>query len=349
MAENQNIEKALRACAERGVPETVVPWSRIRERALSERRPASRRRWIPQTRAGLAFAALTTLLLLSTGALAASGVVDDLVRETVPSARGSNFGVGLHQEKTIGGVTVGLERAYADQDSIVVGYRIEGITRGRLDGRDPDSVYPAAKLTDASGERFGYLNELGRGMSPENSVPEGSQAWVRAFETPGKLEASDRHRFRFEVWLEAPTSGTWKPVTESFVFDLGLPVLPTPTIEVGETVDAGGLALTLDRLENSPTGTQAFVCFDPPDDGRFYMPMIKTGLFDQPAADGTTYVKNEGCSKYTYDYEETLYGRPGVYSLTVTEIEAYPRKNPDERKTEKIRGPWTFEFEVPER
>lgn len=349
MTERKHIENALRACADAGVPEVVDPWPGIRERALAGSRQAGRSRFVPRTRLSLVFAALTALLLLSTGALAASAVVDEMFGEIVPSARESGFGVGLEQEKTIDGVTVVLERAYADQNSVVIGYRIEELNRQHLGGRNPDTVYPAAKLTDASGERFGFLNEYGTSSSPENSVPEGSQAWVRAFETPEKLEVPDRHKFRFEVWMEAPTSETWKPVTESFVFNLELPVRLTPTIEVGETKDVGGLLLTLDRVENSPVGTQAFVCFDPPNDGRLYMPMIKTGLFDHPSADGTNPVSSKGCSKYTYPYEGTLYGQPGNYSLTVAEIEAYPRKNYNEKETERISGPWRFSFEVPER
>lgn len=348
MAE-KHIEKALSACAARGVPETAVPWTGIRERALAEGRPVRRRRFAPRTRLALVFAALTALLVLSTGALATSGVVDGLFRETVPSFQDTDFGVGLEQEKTIDGVTVALERAYADQDGVIVGYRIESLNRRNLGGRDPGSVYPATKLTDAGGGRYGFLNEYGRDLNPSNSVPEGSEAWIRAFDTPEKLEAPGRHRFRFEVWLEAPTRRAWKPVGERFDFDLELPVRPTPTIRVGETRQVGELKLTLDRVENSPLGTQAFVCFDPPNDGRFYMPMVKTGPFDQPTGDGVVALKGQGCSKYTYPYEETVYGQPGRYSLTVAEIEAYPQRNPDERKTESIPGPWRFNFEVPRR
>lgn len=348
MAEKKHIETALRACAEQGVPEAAVPWTEIRERVLAERRPARRRQFAPRTRLALVFAALTALLALSTGALATSGAVDGLFRETVPSFQDTDFGVGLEQEKTIDGVTVALERAYADQDSVIVGYRVEALNRRNLGGRNPDLVSPAAKLTDAGGGRYGFLNEYGRALRPNNSVPEGSEAWVRAFETPEKLEASGRHRFRFEVWIEAPTQKAWKPVTERFVFDLELPVRPTPTIQVGQTRQVGDLKLTLDRVENSPLGTQAFICFDPPNDGRFYMPMVKIGLFDQPTGDGVIALKGQGCSKYTYPYEETVYGQPGRYSLTVAEIEAYPRRNPDERKTEIIPGPWRFNFEVPQ-
>jgi hypothetical protein len=291
-----------------------------------------------------AFVALVALLGAGTGAFVASGVVDELFREVVPGDKQPDSGVKVNRKQSIGGVTVTLERAYADANTVVVGYTVDGLTERTVEGRDPDVVFSEAELTDASSTRFELLNEYGRSRASGDPVPEGSQIWAKVFEVQEKLETSDRHRFRLEVVMEAPTPEGWEPVTKPFVFDLELRVRPVHTIRVAQTVESNGLSLTLDRVEISPTVTQAIICFDPPDDGRSWVPLVETGPADPHASYATNPVEKKGCSKFIYDDEDALYGRPGRHSLLVTEIESDFGQGPDRT----VSGPWKFSFEVPD-
>lgn len=122
----EQIEKALRECAGHRVPATADPWPAIMERTLDRRhRPPRRLRLVPRTRIGWVFAVLVMLLFGSAG-FAATGWVDELFRYTAPEIGEANLGVPVNEEQTVDGVTFTLERAYADEDNVVVGYSVGG-------------------------------------------------------------------------------------------------------------------------------------------------------------------------------------------------------------------------------
>ncbi len=123
-----------------------------------------------------------------------------------------------------------------------------------------------------------------------------------------------------------------------------------PVIEVNQTVEANGVPITLTRVVNSPVRTNAYLCFDPPED-KYDWPQVKTRLFEgaHPASSSVYYSRHasaglveEGCA--TNSYRETLYDKPGTHTLTITELRP---SDPEEGGT--VRGPWRFSFEVPER
>jgi len=124
------------------------------------------------------------------------------------------------------------------------------------------------------------------------------------------------------------------------------------TIKVGQTVEANGVPMTLDRVENSPARSQAILCFDPPRDEEFtWVPVIErpniaeSDVFSNELSYKERPEKTTGC--VGYDLFRSLSGDPGSHSITVTELQGRTtiNANPDET----IVGPWTFEFEVPER
>ncbi len=127
---------------------------------------------------------------------------------------------------------------------------------------------------------------------------------------------------------------------DPFVFDFEIPVRPAPTVQVDQKVEAGGVTLTLDRVIDSPARPEAVFCFEPPDDEHEWYLYDLTG--------GSSITQNEdNCQAYVL--------RSGLErrsTLTVTRLEGIlpPRADTGEKKSMRtIRGPWTFEFEVPER
>lgn len=357
----EQMERALRACAEHRVPDTADPWPAIRERALDrQRRPSLRVRLVPRTRIGWVFVVLV-MMLFGTAGFAATGWVDELFRYTAPEIGEANLGVPVNEEQTVDGVTFTLERAYADEDNVVVGYSVDG-----FDNRP--AYYPTSGMpviTNESDNVFKYVGGLGTVTDPsDKSVEEGSESELAFFEPSKRLQASGEHRFQLELNY-IPDSGNGdrlvdaqeKPAAKTLTFDFSIPVRKLDVIQVGQTVEANGVSMTLERVENSPARTEAILCFEPPRDEKYtWVPVIERPNIaesDVFTNELLYYTKPEaavGC--VGYDLFRSLYDQPGTHSFVVTRIEGRvpTTRNPEILKLEeKISGPWTFEFEVPER
>jgi hypothetical protein len=108
--QSKHLQNALRACAEHGVPDVADPWPAIWERVSGEvtrtrmseehvgqERAAGslQRRWlswlVPNTPLGWVLAILS-VLILGTGAYAASGLVGNLLRHGQPGPAGPGQG-----------------------------------------------------------------------------------------------------------------------------------------------------------------------------------------------------------------------------------------------------------------
>jgi hypothetical protein len=142
---------------------------------------------------------------------------------------------------------------------------------------------------------------------------------------------------------------TAEPVGDPFFFDLRVSVREAPVIEVNQTVEASGVPITLKHIVNSPVRTNAYLCFDPPE-GEYDWPLAKTRPLEgaRPASSSVNYSRHpeggaveEGCATYTYP--ETLYDKPGVHHLTVTELRP---SSPNVKGA--VKGPRRFSFEVPQ-
>ncbi len=358
----ERVGQVLHRCADSGVAGGVDPWpvikQRVEERAATEARRSRRARFIPNTRAGWAFAVLVTLLLASTGAYATAGIVDvldDVFGETVPYVYEHRLGTSVGAKESKGGVTFTVDRIYADSAYVAVGYTVEGLDKP---GKLPVDFSTDVELLEPEGVReYEIADAFSRQWAPgakEPGPPKGSLVGTVVFEMSKMLEAGEKHRFRVVV----ETSGPADPVTRSaeagtermrapFTLNLEVPVREAPVIDVNQTVESGGVPITLTEVVNSPAMTRAYLCFNPPQ--RAYdWPIVKTGVFEQPQlADSPVNhlglgALKEGCATYVFD--EALYGDPGVHSLTITELHA---SEPEEAH-DPLKGPWRFRFNIPE-
>jgi hypothetical protein len=381
--QRERLERVLRECAEMRVPDTGDPWPAIRERVTGERmsgertseervaaRPHRRRAWpphlVPNTPLGWVLAVFS-VLILAAGAYAASGPVGDLLRYGLLGPAGPGVGehtggeqpdVGLpglrtevDQTRTANGARVTLDWAYADEKFVAVGLHTQ-----ELDGaRKPEGSHsvvlepslwddtvgnearlpPHVQITDESGQDFDTVVGGTRGNRAD-----------AFFDAPEGLQPGQEHRFRLEVPLQDSPALSGKPEAGPFIFDFEVPVLPAPTIEVGQEVEAEGILVTLERVVNSPVLPQAVVCFEPPDDEHSWMPRLKAGSAPRKLGDGC----------WSVGMEAPVEGRS---SVTVAYLEGMPRNlegmtrgdSPTGTRTiypKRIRGPWTFEFEAPD-
>ena len=282
-------------------------------------------------------------------------VLDFVFGDTVPYVQEHKLGKPLGEEITRDGATVTVDRVYADSAYVVVGFHVDGLDRvGDEPGSPHDDLLADVKLSNtASGKRFVKTDGLWMGWVPPADAapsiprpPKGSQVGRVVFQYTTKPEPGEQ-RFRLEVGLFR--GAAQRPVMRPFVFDLKAPVRPAPTIEVNQTVQRNGVAITLSRVVNSPAKTYAFLCFDPPQ-GEYDLPVVQTGFMglggghlaeipvNHPADVGGATQK--GCA--TYHFGKTLYDQPGRHSLTVTELVAN-----DQDVRGSVKGPWRFRFEVP--
>lgn len=289
--QRERLEKALRGCAEVGVAEVDL-WSGIEENLASTPRRSRKFRFVPRTRMAWAMAALL-VLLFSTGAYAASGLLYDMFRHELPGAQEPIFGdkIGLDQSQVANGARVSVEWAYADTAYVVVGFNVENLDDGRRVAGHPAELRPVLvidepgygqriaeefpkriTMSDEAGTDFRVVDGGGMvSVAPDNVMDEPIPNTV-VFAAQEKLAPGDRHTFRLQIPLEAysvlppeenrPPS---EPVGEPFDFKFTVPVRPAPVVEIGQKVVANDVAFTLDRVVNSPGRPQAIVCFDPPD------------------------------------------------------------------------------------
>jgi hypothetical protein len=287
------------------------------------------------------------------GPAGGEGTADRLFAHYLPGGEGTPPGEEIGQTKTADGAKVTLERAYADEDVVVVGIEardLDGPQKldgpGRMgpvflqpllvgeEGGNEAELPPRVDITDASGEAFTNVD----GMTQYPGA-------AAVFEAPEGLEAGREHRFRLEVPLYEGAMGGEKPDAGPFVFDFEVRVQTLPVVEVGQEATKGGVTLTLERVVNSPSRPQAIVCFDPPNEDYEWRPSTAPTGFQREEPLPVQDLRG-GCWSLTL--EEPAEGRS---SVTVTELFGYPRTEgaiQGDEDGKEIRGPWTFEFEAPQ-
>ncbi|NLE99494.1 MAG: DUF4179 domain-containing protein [Anaerolineales bacterium] len=370
----------LTEIVERDVPGSVDLWPGIRARLQPTRRRSYRGtglrlRW-PAGRLGWAFAALAAFLLLS-GMVYAVGPAVSRVFRMVPSwqyVEEQGLVQDVHLSQTINGVTVTLEKVYADANQILIGYGISGL---------PDGVIQAeVTLTDEKGTAFRELAGAGvTGTSDllDVSLPAGEGRYVVAFDGSGVEGAPPELELHLAMHLVRPIFVTpdATPVTvdgqevESpvavealtpltvgerttmgpFVFDFRAPFLPARVSEVQQTAHAAGIAIRLQRVVVTPSETRITLCFQPPavDDWDWTVTgALRTGLtrnYHLGAEVRDRFEQADGQLCYVYGLLAPIEDRRGEWTLRVTELLGFEMKAP--YRESRLAGPWVFRFQAP--
>jgi len=376
----QQAARILREIAEQQIPDDVDLWPAIRAQVRLQRRPF-RLEWLrPTTRLGWAFLALALFLALGTVAYAVAPVVEQLFRQEagLRHIEQADLVQELNLSQTVAGVTVTLERAYADVNRVVIGFTVSGPEGQRY---DPHRV----TLTDANGIVFPLetgMGVTGRSDIFESDLPPGEGAYVLGFDTtavegvPAELEL----RLVVEVEKVTPPPDAASPFLTSarppaeppasavvvelqplptpdegaivgpFTFDFSVPFNPGHTVEVQQAAEAAGVTVRLDRVVVTPSETKVFLCFEPPDGEDTVWTLIAAldvgdgqRLFGG-VVNPTGKVGQENCHCVIYPY--ALADRSGEWTLTVTELVGTDlAKQPSEDI--RLAGPWVFRFRVP--
>jgi hypothetical protein len=326
-------------------------WDRAVSRLGEQKRPSFWSNLWPKTR--LAWALLPLALLLIAGAVyGATTLVQQMFQQYATTVENAGLASEFNLSQTVDGVTVKLERAYADSNVVLLGFTV----RGPENRYDLD--YGNSRLTTSDGQNLpmsmGFASVPG-GQTILGQWPESTKAAIiAAFDaspingTPSSLNLKLSLQFR-----DSPIPGQTTSLAGPFIFDFKVPFHAGETINVDQTSEAAGIPITLEQVVISPWGTRAVLTFYPPyDDPRERPASIS---FLQPAGGESITVAFEHMAedRSVEYFWENLTGQPGEWTVTVNELVFFPGSSGQgvevhpSSDTKRLSGPWTFHFQVP--
>lgn len=210
----QELQQILHEIAMQAVPSNRDVWPMLRERLIAQPHRRQRVRLLPATRLGWLGFVLAVLFVFSITAYAAGPWLNRLFEK---DERLQHIDLSLSQplnlSQTIENITVTVEWAYADADSVLVGFTIR-----TSDGKRFDPYHET--LTDKAGITLPWQGTYGvTGQSDilEVTLPAGEGTYVAIFDNTSASRVLD---VQFEVRAQ----------------ELVLPSIHTaPTVETTET------------------------------------------------------------------------------------------------------------------
>jgi len=278
----------------------------------------------------------------------------------------------IDETRQVGDISLTVDWVYADWNQILVGYTAQG--RADHDIHVHTGVV-SARLADGTaleGDAIAGYGEMGADSS------------VAAFDMPEDVR--DRQTIDLQLVLQAayeqyPTPSETDPAEEDqnpspsgassvqlepfavittgggeATFEFSIPVTPGRVIEVGQTEEAKGYAVTLEQVIIAPSMTTARLCFEVPDPVHFRQwfsfVTLMTGSKGYSGA-GDDYQVGEPYSCQRVEIGESVPLDRDRYVFRVDELagfEFHPRDIvtndmlPEEQW--RVKGPWVFTLDI---
>jgi hypothetical protein len=303
-------------------------WNNAISQVITKR---NRSRWfglVPKTR--LAWAFLPLIVLLLGGAVyGTSSLLSELFQKHAPQIEEAGLAQELDLSQTINGITVSLERAYADSNVVLLGFTVSG----------PDARYQpeVGELFTADGQNLPGMIGVGTG-SKTIMGNLNSSAMIYTFDTSSLKDVSSELSLILEADVaDLPIIGGSKILAGPFRFEFDVPFHSGKTINVGQTVEAAGVPVTLEQVTISPWGIRAL--FQSPD-GDKYTPIVSLTLPNGDSVCGAISKHTEVSINYLMG---DFTGQSGVWTMNVSELVLDSPNKPQQR----LAGPWVFHFDVP--
>jgi hypothetical protein len=252
-----------------------------------------------------------------------------------------NLGEGLNLSQTRGGVTLTLERAYADVNRVMITYQVRPASPGStFAGFATANAQPA--VTDSRGQVLAGYDSFFQ-TDPHTNKSVGIAVY------DAEIAANNVQALSLRVTVPGlhMTERSGDPtIVGPFAFAFVVPVLSGQTIIVDKAVTIRGVVVTLDRVVATPSETRVYLrsstAFAPTEP---YLTAYITGTgFDTRTAvitsddelvtSGSTFQAPDGEEVVTFN--DTVFGRHGGFVLTIDSVGGRKR----------IAGPWVFRFAV---
>jgi hypothetical protein len=305
-----------------------------------------RSRWfglVPKTR--LAWVLVPVIVLLVSGTVyGASPIIRDLFQKWATDVEEAGLAQELDLSQTIDGVTVRLERAYADPNVVLVGFTVSG----------PDDRYQteAGELSTSDGQNLRGM--IGMGVVPGSQIVLGSWqsseriAVITAFDASSLEGTPSELNLTLETSVaDAATAGEsttmGKATIGPFKFDFDIPFHSGKVINVGQTVAAAGVPMTLEKVVISPWATRAVFSFDlPPEEEQSGTPIVSLNLPGDKTHNAVFSMGSKATSSQYFIGNFT--SEHGTWNVVVNKLSINRGYGEGD---EQLTGPWIFQVEVP--
>jgi hypothetical protein len=297
-------------------------------------RGRARRAWfVPRTK--LAWILLPLLLALIGGTVYGGSTA---MRSLFQQLAGHIEQKGLVQEmsvsQTIDGVTVGIQRAYADSNVILLGTMVSGPKK--------DYNLFVGELTTEDGYEFPGMTAFGTGPGskaiPGEWSPNEREAVLASYDA-SKLEGAPAE-LHLKLTINVTERGLFGQdgkTTGPFVLSFTLPLNSGEVIDVNQTVEANGIPVTLKKVLISPWVTQVELQFQDTTH-----PVAIMNLETPEGKEVIPFMTSQSSTYFLGDYTN----EHGDYKMTITELMGKPGTGSGPNK-DRIAGPWVFHFKIP--
>lgn len=371
----ESLARTLHEIAGRDVPAGLDLWPAIEARLGPRRSRSPWGRFRPANRLGWASLALVAFLFLGALGYALGPAVGRLFT-MVPSWQYLEENDLLHEvhlAQTVAGVTVTIERVYADAHQVIVGYSVSGLA-------DPATYRKQVSLTNGSGTTFREMMGAGVWGSSELldvSLPEGDASYLMAFDGAAVEGAPSNLQLHLEMrlteWIAANPEGEFGPAEGSpadlpasaqvlvpmegregatvgpFAFDFAVPFLPARVANVGQTAQASGIGVRLETVAVTPAETRVSLCFQTTQDldwapiGTLHTGSGRNHQVGFEVRDRIEEAGGDVC--YVYGLLTPLAEERGTWRLKITELAGFEMTEPYDQT--RFSGPWEFVFPAP--
>jgi hypothetical protein len=321
-------------------------WDKAILRLPEQKRRSGWFGFVPKTR--LAWVLLPLLLLVAGTVYGASTIIRELFQRFAGHVEKTGLVQELDLSQTINGVTVRLERAYADPNAVLLGYTVSG----------PKKNYSSyvSELSTADGQKIPGMLTMGTVPGSEAILGEWDDskrlAVITTFDSSMIQGMSSEINLKLEIEVEELSMfGSRKSLVGPFILEFSLPLQSGKVIDVGQTAEAEGIPITLEKVVISPWVTQAVFQFHPPYDSNGHpVPIVSLEL---PTG---TLEKSFLTTVSGYYFLGDFTDQHGDCTIVISELVFPPNPPPDSggksfkgkaEDTKRLSGPWVFHFTLP--
>jgi hypothetical protein len=310
---------------------TTEPSSEWWDKAIScpvEQRRRSR--WfelMPKTR--LAWAFLPLILLLVGGVVyGATSLIVELFQKYAPQIEQAGLAQELDLSQTIDGVTVKLERVYADSNIVLLGYTVSG---------PHEQYFSLGGLSTLDGQNL--LPMVVTGVVPGSDVILGHWQPSERIAVISTYDASTLKGTPSELSLILETTVMNSPVTEvttgPFRFEFNVPFHAGLTIDVGQNVEVDGVIITLEQVVISPWGTRVVLQSPNSDEDPLIVSLVPP---DGNSVDSAFFTRRDASTMLYFTGDFT--GQSGEWTVNIGELI-------NDTTNQRLTGHWVFHFDIP--